>query len=171
MPEDPEVSDALRSALAGQFLAALDMLENAMDACPDSLWGDSSQEPQFWYLVHHTLFWLDCYLSDSAGVYRPPAPFGLEEFDPAGVMPPRVYLRDELRAWLNHDREKLGISIAALTLENAGDGTGFPRPGLPRLDLLLYNLRHVQHHAAQLNLILRQRTGAAAPRWVARGEL
>jgi uncharacterized damage-inducible protein DinB len=34
-------------------------------------------------------------------------------------------------------------------------------------ELLLYNLRHVQHHAAQLNLMLRQTTGAA-PRWVAR---
>jgi hypothetical protein len=33
--------------------------------------------------------------------------------------------------------------------------------------MLLYNLRHVQHHAAQLNLILRQ-TVDAAPRWVGR---
>jgi hypothetical protein len=32
---------------------------------------------------------------------------------------------------------------------------------------LLYNTRHVQHHAAQLNLILSQQTGSA-PRWVAK---
>ena len=32
-------------------------------------------------------------------------------------------------------------------------------------ELFLYNLRHVQHHAAQLNLILRQ-TIDRAPRWV-----
>lgn len=31
---------------------------------------------------------------------------------------------------------------------------------------LLYNMRHVQHHAAQLNLLLRQATNDA-PRWVA----
>ena len=30
------------------------------------------------------------------------------------------------------------------------------------------NLRHVQHHTAQLNLLLRQRTDSA-PRWVSRG--
>lgn len=36
-------------------------------------------------------------------------------------------------------------------------------------ELLLYNLRHVQHGAAQLNLILRQETDSA-PRWVARGK-
>jgi hypothetical protein len=33
------------------------------------------------------------------------------------------------------------------------------------LELHLYNLRHVQHHAAQLNLLLRQTIGSA-PRWV-----
>jgi hypothetical protein len=32
---------------------------------------------------------------------------------------------------------------------------------------MLYNLRHVQHHAAQLNLILRQVTDSA-PDWVGR---
>jgi hypothetical protein len=34
-------------------------------------------------------------------------------------------------------------------------------------ELFLYNLRHVQHGAAQLNLILRQAIDSA-PRWVAR---
>jgi hypothetical protein len=34
-------------------------------------------------------------------------------------------------------------------------------------ELLLYNLRHVQEHASQLNLILGQSTGSA-PGWVAR---
>ena len=38
------------------------------------------------------------------------------------------------------------------------------------LELALYNLRHIQHHTAQLNLLLRQRTGEAAPRWVGRGQ-
>jgi uncharacterized damage-inducible protein DinB len=35
------------------------------------------------------------------------------------------------------------------------------------LELLLYDLRHLQHHTAQLNLLLRQRTNSA-PRWVGR---
>jgi hypothetical protein len=32
-------------------------------------------------------------------------------------------------------------------------------------ELLLYSMRHVQHHAAQLNLLLRQRTDSA-PGWI-----
>jgi uncharacterized damage-inducible protein DinB len=34
-------------------------------------------------------------------------------------------------------------------------------------ELLLYNMRHVQHHAAQLNLILRQKIDSA-PNWVSK---
>jgi uncharacterized damage-inducible protein DinB len=33
------------------------------------------------------------------------------------------------------------------------------------VELLLYNMRHVQHHTAQINLILRQIIDSA-PRWV-----
>jgi len=36
-------------------------------------------------------------------------------------------------------------------------------------ELLLYNMRHVQEHAAQLNLFLGQERGSAA-RWVARAK-
>jgi uncharacterized damage-inducible protein DinB len=37
-------------------------------------------------------------------------------------------------------------------------------------ELYLYNMRHVQHHTAQLNLILRQRTSMASPRWVSKAK-
>ena len=33
------------------------------------------------------------------------------------------------------------------------------------IEILLYNMRHVQHHAAQLNLLLRQAINDA-PEWV-----
>ena len=45
----------------------------------------------------------------------------------------------------------------------------FARFELTFAELLLYNMRHTQHHAAQLNLILRQETDAA-PGWVAAAE-
>jgi uncharacterized damage-inducible protein DinB len=35
------------------------------------------------------------------------------------------------------------------------------------LEILIYNMRHVQHHAAQLNLLLRQRVDNT-PGWVPR---
>jgi hypothetical protein len=65
-----------------QFGAALDMLDNALRACPDELWrdrlwDDPSERPeysQFWYRVYHTLFWLDLYLTGAEEGFAPPAP-------------------------------------------------------------------------------------------------
>ncbi len=148
-----------------QFGAAIDTLENAMVACPEKVWSDRSRRPEFWYLVYHTLFWLDFNLSDSPEGFAPPAPFTLEEMDPAGIIPERPYTKDELQAYLEHGRKKCRARIEALTDEKARQRWVFGTVDLSVAELLLYNMRHVQHHAAQLNLILRQ-TIDSAPRWV-----
>ena len=54
-----------KEVLWQQFGAAIDMLENALVACPEDLWRDRSQRPEYWYVLYHTLFFLDYYLSDS----------------------------------------------------------------------------------------------------------
>jgi hypothetical protein len=148
-----------------QYGAAIDTLENALLACPEDLWGDRSRTPEYWYAVFHTLFFLDYYLSDSEAGFAPPPPFTLDELDPAGVLPDRVYTKDELRAYLRHGRRKCRDAIESLTEERARRRCGFRRREMSVAELLLYNMRHVQHHAAQLNLILRQ-TIDSAPRWV-----
>jgi hypothetical protein len=53
--------------VASQFGAAIDRFDNAIVACPDALWGDTSRSPQFWYLAYHALFFLDFH---SAGAGR-----------------------------------------------------------------------------------------------------
>jgi len=163
--------DAASKAIVWQqFGAAIDMLENALLACPEELWGDRTRKPEYWYLVYHTLFFLDFYLSDSAEGFAPPAPFTLTELDPAGVLPERVYTKDELQRYLAHGRRKCRATIEALTEEGALQRRRFGSVDGSVSELLLYNMRHVQHHAAQLNLILRQ-TIDSAPRWVGRTKI
>lgn len=150
-----------------QLGAAIDMLENAINACPEELWGDHKRQPEYWYVAFHTLFFLDFYFSETADGFTPPAPFGLEELDPAGVLPPRVYTKNELLTYLAHCRKKCQRVVRALTEEKSNQSCGSLRPGLSYLELYLYVMRHVQHHAGQLNLVLRQ-TVDSAPRWVSR---
>ena len=154
-----------REILWYQFGAAIDMLENAMKECPDKLWGDRSKKPEFWYVAFHTLWWLDLYLSEGVRGFTPPAPYTLDEFDPAGLLPERVYTKDEIQSYLEHCRKKCKETIQSLTDEKASQRGGFRWIEGSVTELHLYNLRHVQHHAAQLNLILRQ-TIDSAPRWV-----
>jgi uncharacterized damage-inducible protein DinB len=119
----------------------------------------------FWYVAYHTLFFLDLYLAGSAKGFAPPAPFTLDELSPEGLLPEKPYTKCELLSYLDHCRKRCRAAIEAMTDEQARERCGFRRLDMSRAELLLYSMRHVQHHAAQLNLLLRQKT-ASAPRWV-----
>jgi diamine N-acetyltransferase len=165
------MNEATKTALWRQFGAALDMLENAVRACPDDRWtGEERRPAEFWYLTYHTLFFLDYYFAGTPEGFEPPAPFTNSELDPSGRAPDRIYTRDELLRYLDHGRAKARAAIAALTPGGAVEPCAFMRRDMSVLELMLYTLRHVQHHAAQLHLILRQ-TVNAAPRWVGRTQL
>lgn len=158
-----------REALAMQYGAALDALENAIVACPDHVWAAGPLWQQFWYLASHTLFWNDYYLAGSPEGFQPQPPFGLEEMDPAGVLPPRVFTKDELLTYLAHDRARCREVMGALTDEIAARPCVYPRRNCSVFELHLYDMRHVQHHTAQLQLLLRQ-AGVEPPRWVSRSD-
>jgi DinB superfamily len=159
-----------RTILWDQFGAAIDTLDNALVACPDSLWreilwpvpadsGVPAELAAFWNVAHHTIFWLDLYLAGSVDGFAPPAPFGMEEIDPAGVVPSRPYTKDELRTYLAYCREKCRTTLATLTDEQARRLVDFPwarERVVSYVELQLYSMRHVQEHAAQLNLLLGQ---------------
>jgi len=166
---------AWNSILWNQFGAAIDMLENAIAACPDELWSHPSALPHwrsrnvvgFWYVVFHTLFFLDLQLSGSQEEFAPPAPFDMREIDPDGRLPEGPYSKEEMRTYLQHCRKKCRETVSGLTEETSRRACKRRSLDLSFAELLLYSMRHVQHHAGQLNLLLRQNIDSA-PRWVKR---
>jgi uncharacterized damage-inducible protein DinB len=162
------VIDFWRSAIRRQFQAAIDMLANAMEACPDSVWAGEGRGA-FWYLAYHVLFFLDLYLSsEGEASFHPPPPFDLRELDPEVILPERIYSKEELLGYVEHCRKKLDGVMTAMTEEWVAEACPFDYRDMSNGELLLYNMRHVQHHAAQLNMLLRQRTDSA-PDWVSKG--
>ena len=165
MAEHP-METTLRTALWRQFGAAIDMLENALLACPaplwqERLWSDHSdpEYPAFWSITYHSLFWLDLYLTGSHQGFAPPAPFTLHALDPASVFPEQPYTKDELHGYLVQLRQKCQTTMAELSDEQAHHQVTFPWLGgqpMSFLELQLYTMRHVQEHAAQLSLFLGQ---------------
>jgi len=153
-----------------QFGAALDMLRDAVHACPDgnwqdSLWDDPTDDPrytEFWFIVFHTLYWTDRYLSGSPEGFLPPPPFI------RGALPEQPYSREGVLTYLSEVREKCRSTLEALTSETANAVCQFPwGEEVGFLELQLYSMRHVQEHASQLSLHL-GRQGISAPDWVAR---
>ncbi|WP_143306376.1 DinB family protein [Chitinophaga vietnamensis] len=160
----------LKETLWKQFGASIDMLGNAIAMYPDEHW---DTRRRFFYIAYHTLIFLDYYLSYPAQALSSPLSFTLcaESAIPAeavdDIVPNRIYTKKELLAYLQSSREKCHQLIMSLNpeiladkwIEIDGDKT------FAMLELLLYNMRHVQHHAGQLNMMLRQAIGAA-PDWV-----
>ena len=143
------------------------MVANAIRMCPDSVWDD---EQRFWYNAFHCLWFTDYYLTQDAASFHPPAPFDMSEFEDR--MPDRTYTQAELLAYSAYCRNKCRETLAGLTPETAEwvwQNESRTR-AYPFLELQLYNMRHVQHHAAQLNLLLRQGIDDA-PKWVRRAEV
>jgi hypothetical protein len=169
--ENERMDDTWKKMVWSQFGAAIDMLDNAIVACPPKVWGDRPGPHEFWYLAFHTLFFLDLYLSESEKGFLPPPPFTLDELDERGLLPDRVYAKEELLAYLAHGRGKCRTTIAAMTPEQLSLRCGFDWLDLTVGEMLLYNMRHVQHHAAQLNLLLRQKGDVVPPRWVRKASL
>ena len=149
-----------------QFGATIDMFENAVKMCPEEQW----EKPPFWYKALHAAFWLDYYLTTKPDSFSPPAPFTTSEFDPAGKLPERKYTREEILAYIKSSRKKLHDVLKNFSEEIALGHWVNPDRDVTYFDMLLHNMRHLQHHTAQLNLGLRQSIDNAPP-WVERTKI
>jgi len=147
------------------------MLGGSIRDCPEGLWRGSLWDDrslpgfsEFWYVAYHALFWLDLYLSGSGDGFVPPAPFTLDELDPAGALPPKVYTREELERYLALSAEKCRLTFKNLTDEQASRAyeIGSRRQKMSFAELLIYNMGHVREHAAQLSMFLGQEHGLAS---------
>jgi hypothetical protein len=166
----------LRKVLWNQFGASIDMLKNIIALWPDQYWNLNSK---VYYLSYHTFLFLDYYLTIPPTTFVAPLPFTMISPDkiPAyaadDLVPGKLFTKDEMLDSLQSCRQKCKRVIFNLTeasLEqrwiDQPDGiAGGVTLKYSVLEILLYNLKHVQHHAGQLNLLLRQETGRAAD-WV-----
>lgn len=149
-----------------QFAVAIDSLGDALRDCPDDLWEVQLWPDQpgqwvakgfsaFWYLGYHAIFWLDLYLTGAEEGFTPPTPFDLVEMEANEVLP-RTYSREELLAYLDLCRQRCQETIAGMSAGGAQRVCSFPWGEVPFGELMLYTMRHVQEHAAQLHLFLGQ---------------
>src|SRR5579872_4419825 len=136
--------ETVRTALWQQFSAAIAMLENALLACPETLWQEhlwidaqSADEGTFWETIFHTLGCLDRFLT---GCSLEALPAFTKRSD--GVIP-----REDLHPYLVQLRQECQSRLAALSDEKAQQPYTFPwseGATISYFELLLYTLRHVQ---------------------------
>ena len=155
------VIDTYRQLIANQFEAALSTLNICVNKCPEAAWNARVANLKFCQVVFHTLFFSDYYLGPNSDSFREQLFHRenkeffrrYEELEDR----PQVELYDKpaIKKYLKHCREKASAVVAAETLEILDGPSGFKRRIGSRAELHVYNIRHIQHHAAQLSLRLR----------------
>lgn len=150
--------------LIDQFGAALAMLEQCVERCPPAAWEAPVGNYPFWHVAYHVLFYTDLYLSPNEESFEAPS-FQRENYELFGGKPWPPYEavvadipfdKPVIRGYVEICRRKASQSIAAETPESLDGPPGFSWYHIPRAEFYLNNLRHLQHHTAQLSLALRK---------------
>jgi hypothetical protein len=164
--------EALRAVLKSQYHAALEMLAQAIELCPDHLWTSDAYPNRFWRLAYHAVFYADMYLRPDEASFRAwenhrkdyqflgPTPFPPH-------LSPRIgepYSKAQVTDYLRTCDSMVDAAVDQLDLNSPN--SGFPWYKMSKLEHQLVNIRHIQHHAAQLADRVRTTEGAGV-RWVA----
>lgn len=178
------MNNHFHTTLWKNFAAAIDMLDNIIAICPEEIW---AKDKQVYYMSYHVTIFLDYYLTSPVKDFKPLLSYTLADPDqlPEGavddVLPSRFYSKEELRNALAISREKCKQLVLSTPADEFSkrwiSDEEIELHGLcpslvvnyTVLEILFYNLRHVQHHVGQLNLLLRQRANLAAD-WIALAE-
>jgi hypothetical protein len=146
----------LNQVLLKQYEAALCMLRETLAACPPAAWDEKIALRTLGQTAYHTLFFTDYYLSPTEHDFqhRPLHQLGGDELAD-GLNPPGLPLPDAL-AYLQIVRDKAGATLAAESEAYLQAHTAFARRTFSRGELHIYNVRHVQHHTAQIQAHLRR---------------
>ena len=143
-----------RDIIARQFHSALKMLEQAIAKCPRDVWLSGSPN-RFWHVAYHTLFYTHLYLSPTQADHQHPS-IARPGYQFLGALPAdfeeervldQPYTQQELLDYAAFCHLEIDKQTASLDPQAA---SGFYWIPFNKLELQLYNLRHLAHHTGQL---------------------
>ena len=163
--------DLYRELTLNQFHATLAMFGNTIDQCPPDQWHAKIARLTFNQAAFHALFFTDVYLGPDLKSLRE-QPFHHEhaavfaDYEELEDRAPQAgYEKSFIQAYVLHCKEKAARVINSESPEDLQRRPGFDWQDFSRAELHVYNLRHLQHHAAHLSLHLRRNTAVDVP-WV-----
>lgn len=155
----------IRQALKSQYHAAMDMLKQSIERCPDNLWDSKDDPVPFWRVAYHTLYFTHLYLNQTLADFTPWEHHKDDYHDlpwPPDSAPAidDPYSKSQLLDYWEICDEFVETAVDRLDLD--APDSGFPwHTGFPKLDHQLQNIRHIQHHTALLAGRLRTTMGTA----------
>ncbi len=130
----------VKQVIQSQYLAALAMLKQAIVKCPPNVWDDPADKDRFWFIAYHTLYYAHRYLkTENKGYVRWNKPqYGKQET----AMP-----KEQILERLKTVEREVAEQVALMNLDGKSGYAGFLAN---KMELQLYNIRHIQQHAGEL---------------------
>jgi hypothetical protein len=145
----------LHEILGKQYRASIAMLRQAVTKCPESLWLTPDYPNKFWHIAYHVLFYTHMYLQNSDKEFIPWQKHR-ENYQWLGALPwpphdlPKIetaYSKEEILEYHEICCAEIEARVPSL---DATSPSGFYWLPFSKLELQLYNIRHIQHHTGQL---------------------
>lgn len=141
----------IKQALIHQHLAALAMLKQAVERCPEDLWHWGEHPRTFWRIAYHAAGYAHLYLYEDMQSWKPwdkaRNACAILEGEVEAMEP---YTRAEMLEFIELIESEVEPRIHALDLEQATCGfTWYPQ--VSRVELLILSLRHLHGHLGQLH--------------------
>ena len=161
MPDIPNTS--LSHVLKQQYHACLAMLREAIERCPQDQWDNTPHTNQFWQIAYHALYFAHLYSQVDEASFVPwkdhqadtQNPDGMGGPHPDSTLPifPKQYTKGQVLEYWKFCDDSIDGFVDVLDL--ASPNSGFEWYKISKLEHQLVNIRHIQHHAAQLGDRLR----------------
>lgn len=153
--------EQFKNLIIAQYEAALRTLYNCIENCPDSIWNGPAVNHTFNQSAFHTLFFADVYTGKNLEALKQ-QDFHLEhveifaDYEELEDRKPQAsYEKPFILAYAEHFLNKMRKVVASESEQTLNSKADFRWLDLSRAELHVYNIRHLQHHAAQLIMRLR----------------
>lgn len=164
----------IKNVVKSQFKAGLAMLKNSITQCSDELWSDDSYSNRFGNVAYHVLFFVDFYSSQSEATFKPwhkqlQGAHELGEITWNEALKDankHLYSKEEMLEYIDYILTHLDQRVDELDLNGE---SGFEWLPFNKMELQFYNIRHLQHHTAQLIERIREKQQIGI-QWVGRGK-
>ncbi len=145
-----------KQVIQSQYLAALAMLKQAIEKCPEDIWYDPNENFKIWSKAYHVVFFVHFYLQDTEKDFVE----WEKHHDPDGDIP---FTKDEVLEYLAFAKQQVMERVPVTNLEAE---SGFDWYPVNKLELQFINIRHIQQHTGELYECLGIRENIEDLRWV-----
>ena len=130
----------VKQVIQSQYQAALAMLKQAIEKCPESVWYDPNEKFRIWSKAYHTVFFAHLYLQKEEKDFVE----WEKHHDPDGDLP---FTKEEVLEYLDFVVNRVAAWVSATDLEAESGFYWYP---VNKLEMHFINIRHIQQHTGEL---------------------